>query len=87
MKWSSNNSVIVPCVPCNSMERFVEYVKDRTEGSTSTLCRKERCRFDHVKGLLGYYMLSLNLFKRRDALERSAILQLSQIIRGPKFPP
>ena len=72
----------------NLMERFVQYVKDRTEGFDDYFpCRTERCRLEHVKAWLSYYMLSFNLFKRRDAFERSPILQLSQIIRGPKDPP
>jgi len=72
----------------NLMERFVQYVKDRTEGFDDYFpCRRERCRFEHVKSWLSYYMLSFNLFKRRHALDRSPILQLSQIMRGPKDPP
>jgi len=70
------------------MERFVQCVKDRTEGFDDYFpCRNERCRFEHVKAWLSYYMLSFNLFKRRDAFKRPPILQLSQIIRGPKDPP
>jgi putative transposase len=51
------------------MERFVQYVKDRTEGFDDYFpCRRERCRFEHVR-------------------DRLPILQLSQIMRGPKDPP
>jgi hypothetical protein len=50
-------------------------------------CRRERCRFEHVEGRLSYYMLSFNLFKRRDALDVPAIIQLTQLIRGPEDPP
>ena len=72
----------------NLMERFVQYVKDRTEGFDDYFpCRRERCRFEHVKGWLSYYMLSFNLFKRRDVFKRSPILLLTQVIRGPKDPP
>ncbi len=72
----------------NLMERFVQYVKDRTEGFDDYFpCRRERCRFEHVKGWLSYHMFGFNLFKRRDAFKQSPILQLSQIIRGPKDPP
>jgi hypothetical protein len=72
----------------NLMERFVQYVKDRTEGFDDYFpCRTERCRFEHVEGWLSYYTLSFTLFKRRDAFEGSPILQLRQIIRGPKDPP
>jgi len=38
----------------------------------------------HVMGWLRYYQLGFNLFKRRDALKRSPIPRLGQIIRGPK---
>ena len=72
----------------NLMERFVQYVKDRTEGFDDYFpCLKERCSLDHVKGWLNWYMLSFNLFKHSDALDRSPILQLSQLIRGEKDPP
>jgi len=72
----------------NLMERFVQYVKDRTEGFDDYFPhRREHCRFERVEGGLSYDLLSFNLFKRRDAFKRSAILQLSQIIRGPKDPP
>jgi len=72
----------------NLMERFVQYVKDRTESFDDYFpCRKEHCRLEHVKGWLNYYMLSFNLYKRRDALNLSPILQLCQIIREPKDPP
>jgi hypothetical protein len=63
------------------MERFVEYVKDRAEGFDDYFPRRrERCRFEHVQGLLSYDLPSFNLFKRRNPFKRSAILQLSQII-------
>ena len=66
----------------NLMERFVQYVKDRTEGFDDYFpCRRERCRFEHVNGWLSYYMLSFNLFKRREAFKSSPIILLSQIIR------
>jgi len=72
----------------NLMERFVQYVKDRTEAFDDYFpCRGERCRLEHVRGWLSYYMLSFNLFKRRDAFKSSPIVLLSQIIRGPKDPP
>jgi len=72
----------------NLMERFVQYVKDRTESFDDYFpCRKEHCRLEHVKGWLNYYMLSFNLYKRRDALNHTPILQLCQIIREPKDPP
>jgi hypothetical protein len=40
-----------------------------------------------VEGWLRYYMLSFNLFKRREALNQSPILQLTQLIKGAKDPP
>jgi len=79
---------IYDAVRGNLMERFVEYVKDRTEGFDDYFpCPTDSCRFEHVKGWLSFYMLFFNLFRRRDAFKPSAILQLSQIVRGPKDPP
>ena len=72
----------------NLMERFVQYVKDRTECFDDYFpCRKEHCRLDHVKGWLNYFMLSFNIFKRRETPVKSPILQLSRLIKGPKDPP
>jgi len=72
----------------NLMERFVQYAKDLTEGFDDYFpCRKEHCRLEHVEGWLDYYMLSFNLFKRRDAFKTSPIALLTHIIRGPKDPP
>jgi len=72
----------------NLMERFVQYVKDRTEEFDDYFpCRRERCRLDHVKGWLNWYMLSFNLFRHSDALNRPPILRLIEFIRGPKDPP
>jgi hypothetical protein len=45
----------------------------------------ERCRLEHVEGWLSYYMLSFNIFKRRDALNQSQILQLTRL-KGVKDP-
>ena len=79
---------VYDCLRGNLMERFVQYVKDRTEEFDDYFpCRKERCRFEHVERWLSYYMLSFNLFKRRDAFKPSAILQLSQMMPRPKDPP
>jgi putative transposase len=70
------------------MERFVQYVKDRTEVFDDYFpCRREHCRLEHVEGWLRYYQLSFNLFKRRGALRRSPILQLTNLIKGRKDPP
>ena len=72
----------------NLMERFVQYVKDRTEVFDDYFpCRREHCRLEHVEGWLRYYQLSFNLFKRRGALRRSPILQLTNLIKGGKDPP
>jgi hypothetical protein len=73
----------------NLIERFVQYVKDRTEGGFGDYFprRRMRCRFEHVNGWLRYYMLSFNLFKRREAFKPSPIILLSEITRGPKDPP
>jgi putative transposase len=59
----------------NLMECFVQYVKDRTERFDDYFpCPRERCRLEHVMACLRYYQMSFNLFKRRDALNRSPIL-------------
>ena len=72
----------------NLMERFVQYVKDRTEGFDDYFpCPTERCRLEHVHGWLSFYQLCFNIFKRREAFKQSPIPQLTQIIRGPKDPP
>jgi len=72
----------------NLMERFVQYVKDRTEGFDDYFpCFKKRCRLDHVRGWLNWYMLSFNLFKHSDALDPSPVLQLTKLIQGEKDPP
>lgn len=72
----------------NLMERFVQYVKDRTESFDDYFpCCKERCSLERVKGWLNWYMLSFNLFKHSDAPHDSPILQLIEVIKGPKDPP
>jgi putative transposase len=79
---------IYDAVRGNLMERFVQYVKDRTEVFDDYFpCRREHCRFEHVEGWLRYYQLFFNLFRRRGAMERSPILQLAALIKGGKDPP
>jgi len=70
---------IYDAVRGNLMERFVQYVKDRTEGFDDY--------FPCLKGWLNWYMLSFNLFKHSDALVPSPILQLAELIQGEKDPP
>jgi len=70
------------------MELFVQYVEDRTECFDDYFpSRRMRCRLGHVEGWLSYYMLSFNLFKRREAFKASPIVLLTHINRGPKDPP
>ena len=70
------------------MERFVQFVKDRTEGFDDYFpCRRVRCRLEHVEGWLRYYMLSFNLFKRREALDESPVATLTRLVKGGKDPP
>jgi len=72
----------------NLMERFIQYVKDRTECFDDYFpCRKEHCRLDHVKGWLNYFMLSFNLFKRSEILTQTPILTLQRFILEAKDPP
>ena len=79
---------IYDAVRGNLMERFVQYVKDRTEVFDDYFpCRREHRRFEHVEGWLRYYQLSFNLFKRRGARQRTPILQLTNLIKGGKDPP
>lgn len=72
----------------NLMERFVQYVKDRTEVFDDYFpCRRPHCRFEHVEGWLNYYMLSFNLFKRRESFDQPPVKILTQLIKGGKDPP
>jgi hypothetical protein len=78
---------IYDAITGNMMKRFAQYLKDQPEVFADYFqYSKERCRPEYVNGWPGH-TLSFDFSKRRKALDRSPIPQLSQITQGQKDPP